>query len=119
MLSALAVGSDQIGADEALKLGARQQEVEVRLEAVLPFAKEHYPGPPGQRTDEFRESEALELERLAAQAKQVVRLDGAYKPFDRARAGGADPDKSKLQSAAFGLLLRHIYGNDHPKTPIC
>src|SRR5262245_15328619 len=44
ILSGLAAGGDQIGAQTALAAAHENADVAVELEAVLPFAEEDYPG---------------------------------------------------------------------------
>jgi hypothetical protein len=76
VLSSLAAGSDQIGAQTARNL--IESRIFVELEAVLPFSEADYPGLPGAEQREFREDEAKTLRTLAAKASQVIRLDGRY-----------------------------------------
>jgi hypothetical protein len=83
-LTSLAAGADQIGAQTALDAG-RSGGVSAQLEAVLPFAREDYPGLPGKLRPEFRPDEAHNLEQLAGRARQVVRLDGRYEDDERRR----------------------------------
>lgn len=78
VLSSLAAGADQIGAETALAARKAHGDIDVDLEAVLPFPEEHYPGKEGAIRPEFRPAEAATLSILAAQARQVVRLDGIY-----------------------------------------
>jgi hypothetical protein len=78
VLTALAAGGDQIGARSALEAAKRHGQVEVELEAIMPFREEYYPGPDCEPLSEFRQDEAKELRRLAQLARQVVRLDGDY-----------------------------------------
>jgi hypothetical protein len=78
VLSGLAAGADQIGVETALQAGQARGDVVIELEAVLPFPEDDYPGAPGKPRPEFRLDEADTLTRLAAQARQVVRLDGEY-----------------------------------------
>jgi hypothetical protein len=87
VLSSMAAGADQICAQTALTVGHENADVAVELEAVLPFPAEDYPGRPGRLRPEFRADEAETLARLAAQARQVIRLDGRYDdPEGRRRA---------------------------------
>ena len=79
VLSSLAAGADQIGARTALDAGqGATSDVEVTLEAVLPFSEDDYPGRSGELRPEFTTEDAKELEALTAQARQVVRMDGRY-----------------------------------------
>lgn len=74
VLSSLAAGGDQIGAQAALDIGGPlKNKFCVELELMLPFGKDHYPGP---KEFETRDVEAFQtLERAAC---QVVRLSGDY-----------------------------------------
>jgi len=85
VLSSLAAGADQIGAQTALGAGRGDGGVSVLLEAVLPFPQEDYPGLPGKLRPEFRLDEAEALAQLAGRARQVVRLDGRYDDEDGRR----------------------------------
>jgi len=76
VLTALAAGTDQIGARTAL--AASTPAVEIQLEAVLPFSEKDYPGRKGATRREFRKEEADALRELAAEACQVIRLAGDY-----------------------------------------
>lgn len=78
ILSGLAAGADQIGAETALAIGRAEAGVEVHLDAVLPFRAEHYPGTAEHPRPEFRPDEVRTFESLAAQARQIVRLEGRY-----------------------------------------
>jgi hypothetical protein len=80
VVTSLAAGADQIGAQRALEQAKElaNDGVRVELEAVLPFKEVDYPGLPHARRPEFREHEAETLRTLAAAARQVVRLDGVY-----------------------------------------
>jgi hypothetical protein len=94
VLSSLAAGADQIGAQAALKAAADQRAVHVVLDAILPFADAEYPGD----APEFRPEEAAVLRSLVGRARSVVRLD----------ANHADPDAhvDAYRRAAQALLDR-------------
>jgi hypothetical protein len=98
VLSALAAGADQIGAGMALEVGRAAVGMEVELEAVLPLPERDYPGMPGRPRPEFRRDEAAALAKLAAQARQVVRLDGGYD-----NAG----DRNRAYQQGRDVLLQH------------
>jgi hypothetical protein len=98
VLSGLAAGADQIGAETALALGETQPGIEVHLDAVLPFSAQYYPGPTEDPRPEFRPEEARGLESLAARARQVVRLDGRY---------GDDRDRHHAYRQSRDMLLQH------------
>lgn len=82
ILTSLAAGADQIAAATAVKSNKDgRSPVEFKLQAVLPFPEEYYPGMGTAEAPirkEFRRAEAEELRSLALKAEQVVRLDGVY-----------------------------------------
>jgi hypothetical protein len=80
VVTSLAAGADQMGAQQALEQAQapKYEGLHVELEVVLPFREEDYPGLPGATRPEFREEEAEALRTLAGAARQVVRLDGVY-----------------------------------------
>ncbi|MCC5857600.1 MAG: hypothetical protein JJT90_05565 [Ectothiorhodospiraceae bacterium] len=78
VLSSLAAGGDQIGVKTAFDAARNAAEAAIELEAVLPFPEFAYPGDPEAPQREFRPEEAQALTEMAAQARQVLRLDGRY-----------------------------------------
>jgi hypothetical protein len=87
VLTSLAAGADQIGARTALEAAPKHPELELQLEAILPFREESYPGTGGAPKPEFRPAEAAELRALKDKACQVVWLDGTYDD-ETLRVGG-------------------------------
>jgi hypothetical protein len=104
VLSSLAAGADQIGARTALELGD-STDVQISLQAVLPFGPEDYPGPASAPKPEFLSNEAAALRRLAEAADQVVRVDGVYGTLSARRQAYRTARDMLLENADLMLAL--------------
>jgi hypothetical protein len=103
VISSLAAGIDQIGAEAALSKTLHQvaenKNIQVQLEAVLPFLSDaEYPGLPGLPSNDFRENEKEALRRLAKDACQVIRLGGDHRD---------EPSRQRAYQQARDLLLEN------------
>jgi hypothetical protein len=96
VISSLAAGGDQIGAESALE--KLRPDVSFELEAVLPFAEPFYPGPTGKPGSAFTPAEAEKFQQLADRARQIIRLNGRY--YDE------DVNRRAYHQCA-GLVLHH------------
>ncbi|GAA5127597.1 hypothetical protein GCM10023212_32760 [Luteolibacter yonseiensis] len=119
VLSSLAAGADQVGAEAALVVGKAFrhkptcekaatdlpacEKLEVELEAILPMAEKNYPGLQGGEQKEFRKKEAAKLRELLSEASQVIRLDGSYDSRHGAYSAAAELllENSDLVIAAY------------------